>query len=115
MRNSEICVQLQDHDIVMLMETWYDGSYIHSVETDGNRFFTKDKPWRWGSGDFPYVTEHLECMEAKKSIKEQPSAGDIILDVFSKLPGKEKQAHETFCRQLEQELWSGVLFSLSEK
>lgn len=114
-RNQDICVQLQDHDIVMIIETWYDGSYIHNVETDGYRLFTKDKPQRRGSGVVLYVTEHLECMETTESIKEQPGVGDITLDVCSRLPGKEKQAGETFCRQVEQELWSGVLFSLSEK
>lgn len=55
-RNQDICVQLQDHDIVMITETWYDGSYIHNVETDGYRLFAKDKPQRRGSGVVLYVT-----------------------------------------------------------
>lgn len=46
MRNSGIRVQLQGYDLVMIMETWYDGSYIWSVAMEGNRLFRKDKPGR---------------------------------------------------------------------
>ena len=68
MRNSEICVQLQGYDLVMIMETWYNGSYIWSVAMEGNGLFRKDKPGRRGSGVALYVTEQLEYMEPTESL-----------------------------------------------
>ncbi|GAB0205877.1 mitochondrial enolase superfamily member 1 [Grus japonensis] len=109
----EICVWSQGHDLIPIIETWWDSSHVWNPVMDGYVLFRKDRPARQGRGVALRVREQLEgiklCLEVDEErvkslrvrIKGQANMGYTVVGIYNRPPDQEEEVDEAFCRQLE--------------
>ena len=57
---------LHNHDLLAVIETWWDNLHDWNVVTDGYMLVWKDRPARIDGGVALYMRDQLECIQGWK-------------------------------------------------
>jgi len=74
----EMCIHLQDYDLIGITETWWYGSYDWSFGMEGCRLFSKDRQGRPEGDVAVYVNDQLECMELHLGMGKEPTKSSWV-------------------------------------
>ncbi|PKU43819.1 nipped-b-like protein [Limosa lapponica baueri] len=59
----EATVQLENYDVIIIIETWWDDSHNWNAVMDGYKLFRRDRQGRRGGGVALYIREAFDCPE----------------------------------------------------
>ncbi|GAB0175367.1 hypothetical protein GRJ2_000001900 [Grus japonensis] len=106
----EAIVQQENHDIISIMETWWDDSHNWSAAVNGYKLFRRERQGRRGSDVALYVKECFDCLELNDGddsieclwvrIRGKANKADIMEGVCYRPPNQDEEADKIFYKQL---------------
>lgn len=101
-------VLCENHDVVTIMETWWDDCHGWSGAVDGYKLLRRDMQGRGGSGMALYIREYFNCVEFKDGddkaeclwvrTRDMANKAVILRDVSYEPPCQDEEADEVFCK-----------------
>lgn len=119
-------VQLENHGLIAITETWWDKSPKCNAEIEGYTLFRRDKQGRRGervalylkkwidSKELPLKNNHEQVESLWGKISHQTNKGHLVVGVFYRLLMKGKPLDEAFSLHRQEALCSQNLILLGD-